>query len=190
MLELVLGRIIDAATGHLILFQDETWQPMSGVISCGHEIETSWLLCEAAEVLGDEALLARTRAAALRMAEGVLAGGYDAVNGGIYYEEHADGRLDTVKEWWGQAEGVVGLLNAYELSGRDEFLEAALQTWAFIDAHVIDRVVGEWRTRVTREGEPIAGLARVDFWKCPYHNARAMLEIVGRVRRIQAQSQG
>ena len=190
VLELVLGRIIDAATGHLILFQDETWQPMSGVISCGHEIETSWLLCEAAEVLGDEALLARTRAAALRMAEGVLAGGYDAVNGGIYYEEHADGRLDTVKEWWGQAEGVVGLLNAYELSGRDEFLEAALQTWAFIDAHVIDRVVGEWRTRVTREGEPIAGLARVDFWKCPYHNARAMLEIVGRVRRIQAQSQG
>ena len=186
LLEIMLGRIIDAETGRLILFQDEHWRPMSGVVSFGHEIETSWLLCEAAQTLADDALSARAAAAALRLAEGVMKRGYDAVSGGIFYEESPDGHLGTDKEWWVQAEGVVGLLNAYELSGRGDFLEAALQTWDFIDAHVIDRVVGEWRTRVTREGEAVPGFAKVDFWKCPYHNARAMLEIADRTRRLAA----
>ena len=193
LLEIMLGRIIDAGTGHLILFQDEHWRRMSGVVSHGHEIETSWLLCEAAEALAGgsaaDALSARADAAALRLADGVLARGYDVANGGILYEISADGHLNADKEWWVQAEGVVGLLNAYQLSGRTEFLDAALRTWDFIDAHVVDRVVGEWHTRVTREGEPIPGFARVDFWKCPYHNARAMLEIAERVRLLGAEGQ-
>lgn len=189
LLEIMLDRVIDAETGHLTLFQDEQWRPMSGVISYGHEIETSWLLCDAADTLADEALSARANAAGLRLADGVLKRGYDAANGGFLYEESPDGHIDTQKEWWVQAEGVVGLLNAFELSGRDEFIEAALRTWDFIDAHQIDRVVGEWYARVTREGNPIPGFARVDFWKCPYHNARAMLEIAERTRILVAQGQ-
>ena len=190
VLEIMLDRIIDAQTGHLILFQDERWQPMSGVISYGHEIEASWLLCEAADTLADDAVSTRVRAAALQMADGVMELGYDAANGGILYELSPDGHVNTDKEWWVQAEGVVGLLNAFELSGREEFLDAALRTWDFIEAHVIDPVVGEWRTRVTRAGEPIAGFARVDFWKCPYHNARAMLEILERTQQLRtAQAQ-
>jgi cellobiose epimerase len=189
VLEIMLDRVIDAETGHLILFRDEQWRPMSGVISYGHEIETSWLLCEAADTLADDTLSARANAAAMRLADGVLEHGYDAANGGILYEESQDGHLDTDKEWWVQAEGVVGLLNAYALSGRGEFLDAALGTWNFIDAHQIDRVVGEWYTRVTREGDPIPGLARVDFWKCPYHNARAMLEIAERTRKLATREQ-
>jgi mannobiose 2-epimerase len=186
LLEILLVRITDAATGHLILFQDEHWRPLSGVVSFGHEIETSWLLCDAADTLADEALSARARAAAMRLADGAMKHGYDAVNGGFLYDEALDGRVDTEKEWWIQAEGVVGLLNAFELSGRAEFLDAALLTWDFIDAHVIDHAVGEWRTRVTREGAPIPGFARVDFWKCPYHNVRAMLEIAERTQRLAA----
>ena len=160
---------------------------MSGVVSYGHEIETSWLLCEAADALADASLSARADAAALRLADGVMKRGYDASNGGIFNEESPDGRLDTDKHWWVQAEGVVGLLNAYELSGRSEFFDAALQTWDFVDAHQIDRVVGEWYTRLTREGELVPGLDRVNFWKCPYHNARAMLEIAERTRILAAE---
>ena len=89
---------------------------------------------------------------------------------------------------WAQAEGVVGFLNAYGLVGRDEFLRAALQTWDFIDAHQIDRVGGEWYSRLTREGEPIPDLDKVDFWKCPYHNTRAMLQIAERARTLVAGS--
>ena len=184
VLAIMLDRIIDSDTGHLILFHDERWRPMSGVISFGHEIEASWLMCEAAEVVGDDSLTARTQAAAVRLAYSVLAAGLDRANGGIYYELAPGGELDTQKHWWVQAEGVVGFLNACQLSGRGEFLDAALKTWDFIDAHVIDRGLGEWHNRVTAQGEPIPALNLVDFWKCPYHNTRAMLETAERTRTL------
>ena len=184
VLEIILDRIVAARTGHLILFQDERWQTMSGVVSYGHEIETSWLVCEAAGTLADGSLSARVDTVAMRLADGVLAAGYDRPNGGIYYEASPEGRIDTTKHWWAQAEGVVGFLNAYGLSGRNEFLGAALKTWDFIDAHVIDRVLGEWHSHVTRAGEPIPDMDKASFWKCPYHNTRAMLEIAERARTV------
>jgi mannobiose 2-epimerase len=65
---------------------------------------------------------ARADSAAVRMADAVLAGGYDAELGGVYKELTPDGHLDTTKDWWPQAEAVVGFLNAYRLSGRAEHL--------------------------------------------------------------------
>jgi len=90
LLELMLDRILDAQSGHLILFFDEHWRPMSGVISYGHDIETSWLICEAAGVVGDPALTSRAQAAAVKMADAVLADGYDAELGGVYTERTAE----------------------------------------------------------------------------------------------------
>jgi mannobiose 2-epimerase len=185
LLELMLDRILDAQSGHLILFFDEHWRPMSGVISYGHDIETSWLICEAAGVVGDPALTSRAQAAAVKMADAVLADGYDAELGGVYTERTAEGYLKTDKEWWPQAEAVVGYLNAYQISGREEHLAAAIKTWDFIDAFVIDRRDGEWYTYVSREGVAAPGLTKVDFWKCPYHDARAMLEIMERTHQLE-----
>ena len=181
VLELLLDRFVNPKTGHLILFCDEGWHSLSRDISYGHDIETSWLLCEAAETVGDPALIARAEAVALRMAGAVLSEGYDAERGGVYNDRLGDGHLNTDKDWWPQAEGIVGFLNAYRLSGRDEFAEAALRTWDFIDSCVIDHAAGEWYSRVSREGVPESGLAKADFWKCPYHNTRAMLETMDRI---------
>lgn len=181
VLELLLDRFVDPQTGHLILFCDQAWRSLSKDISYGHDIETSWLLCEAADLVGDPALLARAETVALRMAEAVLAEGYDAERGGVYNDRLGDGHLNTDKDWWPQAEGIVGFLNAYRLSGRDEFADAALRTWDFVDSRVIDHTAGEWYTRVSREGVPEPGLTKADFWKCPYHNTRAMLETMDRV---------
>ena len=181
VLEILLDRFVDRQTGHLILFCDEDWHSLSKDVSYGHDIETSWLLCEAAETVGDPALIARAEAVALRMAEAVLAEGYDTERGGVYSDRPGGGHVNTDKDWWPQAEGVVGFLNAYRLSRRDEFAEAALRTWDFIDSRVIDHAAGEWYSRVSREGVPESGLAKADFWKCPYHNTRAMLETMDRI---------
>ena len=181
VIEILLDRFVDPESGHLILFCDESWRSLSKEVSYGHDIETSWLLSEAAELVGDPVLIARSEGVALRMAETVLAEGYDADRGGVYNDRLGDGHLDTDKDWWPQAEGVVGFLNAYRLSGREEFAEAALRTWEFISACVVDRAAGEWYTRVSREGVPVPGLTKADFWKCPYHNTRAMLETMDRV---------
>jgi mannobiose 2-epimerase len=183
LLDLFLSRIVDPSTAHQILFFDERWRARSERVSYGHDIETSWLLCEAAGILGDVELRGRAEALAVRMADAVLVEGFDREFGGVYNDFDA-GHLDTDKDWWPQAEAVVGFLNAYRLSGRGEHLEAATRTWDFIDRHVLDHEFGEWYTRVSREGSPDLAPTKVDFWKCPYHNTRAMLEVVERAAHL------
>jgi mannobiose 2-epimerase len=181
LVELHLARILDPATGHLRLFFDERWTPVSRTISYGHDIEASWLLVEAAEVTGDRALVERAKAAAVVLARATLADGADARHGGVFAERHEDGRLDDDKHWWMQAEAVVGFLNAFALTREEPFLDAAERAWAFVERFLIDRIHGEWRWRVRRDGTPIPGLPKVEPWKCPYHNSRAALEVSDRV---------
>ncbi|MGD0166113.1 MAG: AGE family epimerase/isomerase [Gaiellaceae bacterium] len=183
--EILALRIRDAKTSRLILFLDRDWQPLSQAISYGHDIEASWLLCEAADVLGDAALRKRTHEIALAMAESVLEEGYDREHGGV--SDAIDHHSEVLgKEWWPQAEAVVGFLNAFELSGREAFLDAAEKSWDFIEKHVIDRDYGEWYYRVSPEGQPELELPKVSPWKCPYHNARAALEVIERAKRLCA----
>jgi mannobiose 2-epimerase len=181
--QILAFRIRDEKTNKLILFQGRDWKPLSDAISHGHDIEASWLLGEAADALGDEAIGERTKTIALAMADDVLAEGYDRAHGGV--SDAIDHHSPVLgKEWWPQAEAVVGFLNAFELSGRDDFLEAALKSWHFIEEFVIDHGYGEWYYRVSPEGRPELDLAKVSPWKCPYHNARAALEIIERTNRL------
>lgn len=183
LLEIFLDRILDPATRHFILFFDEDWQPRSQKISFGHDIEGSWLLVEAAEILGDYALLIRTRLAAIQMAQAVCDEGLDA-DGGLMYEANPTGILDTDKHWWPQAEAVVGFLNAWQLSGQQHFFEAAERSWAFIENRIIDHQNGEWFWLVSREGAPDLRQDKVGPWKCPYHNSRTCFEVMERLDEI------
>ncbi|MGZ4461480.1 MAG: AGE family epimerase/isomerase [Gaiellaceae bacterium] len=183
LIEILVGHIRDERTDHLILFQDEGWRPLSRAVSYGHDIEASWLLSEAAALLGDDRYRHDIDAVALRMAERVLDEGYDREHGGIFNESAPGGELDSNKDWWVEAEAVVGFLNGFQLSGRARMLDAALETWRFIEAHMVDRVHGSWFSRVSREGSPHEEMPKVDLWTCPYHSARAALEIIDRTGR-------
>ncbi|PAP76000.1 AGE family epimerase/isomerase [Rubrivirga marina] len=179
LVETFLDHIVDPETGHLGLFFGMDWTPLSADVSFGHDVEASWLLDEAAAVLDDAGLAARVRPVALRLARLAREEGLDA-DGGLFNERGSDGRLDTDKHWWPQAEAVVGFLNAYERTDDDSFAEAAHRTWAFIQRAIVDRDGGEWFFRVDREGVPYREEDTVGPWKCPYHNARACLEIMER----------
>jgi cellobiose epimerase len=180
LIEIFLDRIIDPATQHFILFFDEEWRPRSEKISFGHDIEGSWLLYAAAEILGDPSLLKRVREAAVKMAQAVYEQGLDT-DGGLFNEADATGIIDADKHWWPQAEAVVGFLNAYELSGQQHFLDAAKRSWAFITRSIVDREHGEWFWLVSQSGIPCTDHYKVDPWKCPYHNSRACFEVMERI---------
>jgi mannobiose 2-epimerase len=185
LIEIFLGHIIDPATHHFILFFDEEWRPRSEKISFGHDIEGSWLLCEAAQILGDEAVLTRVRAVAVKMAQAVYEQGLDT-DGGLLYEADPAGIIDSDKHWWPQAEAVVGFLNAWQLSGEQHFRDAAERSWAFIEEHMIDHEHGEWFWLVSKAGVPGAGQDKVGPWKCPYHNSRTCFEVMERMDAMKA----
>jgi mannobiose 2-epimerase len=176
-----LDHIIDPKTHHFGLFFSETWQSRNRIISYGHDIEGSWLLCEAAEVLGEASLQTEVSRAALQMAEAVYQEARED-DGSIIYEAEPGGKLHDFREWWAEAEAVVGFFNAYQLSGDDKFLQASILAWKYIENHLIDKVHGEWYRTVTRQGLPVPGRL-VDFWKCPYHNGRACMEIWERIKQ-------
>ncbi|WP_238654185.1 AGE family epimerase/isomerase [Paenibacillus piscarius] len=183
LIETMLDHILDADGRHFHLFMDEAWRVKSAHISFGHDIEGSWLLYEAAEVLGDTALLERTRKVALSMAEAVLAEGTEP-DGGIWNEADLNGFIDKAHEtrdWWPQAEAMVGFYNAYQLTGNLRFLQAAENSWSFIDNYIIDHKLGEWYWGVDASLQPLASAPKVSAWKCPYHNGRACFEMIRRL---------
>lgn len=186
LIEVTMTHIVNPATFHFNLFFDEEWQVKSDVISFGHDIEGSWLLYEAAEVLGDHELIERVEQVAIHMAQAVYEKGLDT-DGGLFNEQDGAGHLDDNKHWWPQAEAIVGFLNAYEMTGKDYFFEAANRSWRFTDSYMCDKVNGEWFWMVSRDRVPSLTQAKVDAWKCPYHNSRACFEVMERLDRLMLQ---
>lgn len=187
LVELMLTRIPGKDGRHLQLYFREDWTPRSDRYSYGHDIEANWLLCEASRVLGDAELNKRVKQAALSLADSCLAEGVDA-EGAVYNEGGPEGLSDRGREWWQQAEAIVGFANAYQLSKDKRHLAAALRCWDLIRRRFVDAQGGEWHKAIGADGAPLAGQPKLSFWKCPYHNARACLEFSARLRAIAAES--
>ena len=164
--------------GHLRLFFDMAWNDLSRSVSYGHDIEASWLIWEAAEALGDEVSLMRARPIVLALAETARREGMNAA-GAFSYEKGHDGHLDPDGEWWEQAEALVGFINAWQMTGEANWLEAAEQVWAYTKAQYGGGGTSEWtwyaasapKDRIYKAGQ------KAGMWKCPYHNGRAMIEL-------------
>lgn len=181
MIRIIADRIILPDTPRFGLFYDMDWNLLDPIVSPGHDIEGSWLLWEAAEILGDKPLETEMKALALRMAECVLQTGIDPADHGVYYEFHDENLPCKEKHWWPQAEGVVGFYNAYQLSGDTRFLDAALKTWEFIQSKIIDREYGEWIWGIDENGKRI-NKEKAGPWKSAYHNGRACFEMLARLK--------
>ncbi len=182
LFSMVVRHIIDPRTHHLILFLKDDWTPISDEVSYGHDIELSWLLVEAAQVLGDHAAIAQARAIAVDMARVTLAEGVDP-DGGVLSEGGPKGVTNGNKEWWPQAEAAIGFLNAYQISGDLRYLDASRHSWEFIEAHFVDRVQGDWFNLLKRDDTPLK-LPKVSLWKCPYHSGRSCFELMERVHEL------
>lgn len=165
--------------GHLKLFFDNSWKCGYDIVSYGHDIEASWLIHEAALVLGDEEVIERIEKLVPSIVEAASEGFSPAE--GLIYEKSGD-EVDRDRHWWVQAEAVVGFFNLWDHFGKQEGLENALLTWEFIKTCLIDRENGEWFWSVRADGAVNRDDDKAGFWKCPYHNGRMCMEIIERTR--------
>ena len=177
LIHVFLEKIIDPQTSHLILFFDKDWTVRSEIDSYGHDIESTWLLCEAAEVLGNKELQEKVEEVALRISDVTLKEGL-AENGGMYYEKEGD-HIQEQFDWWPQAEAVVGFFNSWQITGNEKYLNQSVKSWKFIKDYIIDKNNGEWFWGVGSGLTPLNG-DKVGPWKAPYHNSRMCLEMMKR----------
>jgi mannobiose 2-epimerase len=178
-IDVMSNKVLDQNTWHERLYLTMDWQNQRDIDSYGHDIEFSWLLVEAAEVLGDETVLEDARRIAVNVAAVQLDQGTDS-KGAMMYEKSGDHLNDNL-EWWPQAESVIGFLNAWQISDDRKFLDAAVRTWEWIKIYMIDREYGEWHRNVHPDGTPVKGRVKADQWRCPYHNSRMGFEVMTRI---------
>lgn len=178
LVELFLERFI-SEKGHLHLFFDQSWNLKSNRCSYGHDIEGSWLLHDAAKATDNEGLVSRCRKAAIKLTEAAIEGLDE--EGGLMNEGDTHGVTDRDKHWWPQAEALVGFLNAYQISGDRTYYIKAERSWEFIESRLVDAEHGEWHWMWDRTGKINTKEDKAGPWKCPYHNGRAMLEMMSRL---------
>ena len=178
LVEIFLDKIIDKKTSHLKCFLDKNWNSTSTIDSYGHDIESSWLLYEAANLIGDSALLTRVRETSIKIAD-AAAEGLQTDGSMIYEKDLSTGRINSERSWWPQAETIVGYMNAYELTGNRKYLDNSINCWNYTKNHFIDNISGGWFSTVSESGNAGRG-DKAGFWVCPYHNGRMCLEIIER----------
>jgi len=179
LLRTIEKHFINTETGHLRLFFDENWTEKPDVISYGHDIEAAWLLLQCAEISEDETLIGNYKKYAVQMAD-VTKEGLDN-DGGLWYEfDPKKNELIAEKHWWVQAEALIGFYNAYELTGKKNYLDIVFRNWDFIKKLLIDTKNGEWFWGIYRDNSLIEK-DKAGFWKCPYHNSRSCIELINRI---------
>ncbi len=184
IINIFTDHILNPETHHLDLFFDMDWTRQAGRLeSYGHDIECSWLMHEAALVLGDTDVLAKIEPIVQMVAKASEKG--LRPDGSMIHEANLDtGHVDDDLHWWVQAENVVGWFNLYQYFGDEAALDNAERCWNYIKTQLIDYENGEWHWSRHPDGTLNTVDDKAGFWKCPYHNSRMCLEIIERSDHI------
>lgn len=210
IIELIFERMVDPATGCGISMFASDWRPLANqqlgtvwgsdrfepagkppeITSYGHNIELAWLYLHAVEVLawggagagagpGD-----RVRARVEPLFRHTAERGVDREHGGLFVEGPRDGEAsDCDKEFWQQAEAMVGFLDAWLLLRDERYLEAFRLVHDFVFRHLVHRTLGEWHALASREGKVLRSYLG-HSWKICYHTVRATCLVVEKLRKI------
>lgn len=157
-------------------------------VTPGHDIETAYLLLEAAHVLGmekDE----ETHRIAKNLTDHTLETGWDEEAGGFYdigYYFPGDQELTIVedtKNWWAQAEGLNTLLIMSDLYPNDphNYFEKFLKQWEYIQNNLIDHEHGGWYDSGLDKEPDSRTDPKAHIWKGNYHTIRSLLNCVERL---------
>ena len=180
LVNVIFKRIVDPNTHHLNLFFDKAWNSSLKIESYGHDVEAGRLLWEALTELKDQELQDRYKAEVIAITDTTINEGLSA-DFGLNYQKK-DNILETDKHWWPQAELMIGLLNAWQMTGDQSYLEIIPKTWDFVKKNIAAEN-GEWYWG-RKADNTIMKDEKGGIWKTPYHNGRFCMEFIERIDKI------
>ena len=177
LLDIFFDKIENPETHHLGLFFDNAWNVQGSAESYGHDIEASWLLLESAQILGECDMLVKAGSHTLAIAKAALEGLQK--DGSMLNDSRSDGSFNSDRDWWVQAETVIGTLYMWKFHGVSSGLELSRHAFDYIMTHIRDYDRGEWIWSIRADGSRNFIDDKAGFWKCPYHNSRMCLVAAG-----------
>ncbi len=171
LIHLIIERFIDKNNFSCLHRFTEDWEMLPNEDWAGHNAECSWVLCEAAKSIDDIELIKKTEDLAVKMMDKVVEIAEDKIHGGYFNAIEAEKPLENSKSWWPQAEVVLGLMNAFKITGNEKYKHLALKQSDYISQKFISDK-GEWFAELENLGAPRKGTPLVFFWKSMYHTVR------------------
>ncbi|MCK5456870.1 MAG: AGE family epimerase/isomerase [Melioribacteraceae bacterium] len=202
VIDLIFDKMVDPKTGTGISMFTNEWKPIANVeldtvwgrdrfdedgkntdiTSYGHNIELAWLYLHAQDVLGIPREKSLDRV--IPIYEHTFKNGIDWKYGGIYVEGERNGQAtELTKEFWQQAEAMVGFLDAYQLTNDSRYLDAYKNIHDFVFTKIINWDQGEWFALSEENGDLIWNYMGTS-WKVFYHTVRGTCQIVDRMKKL------
>ena len=200
----VVRDIMVTDPGYLLLYFTADWTPVTGStldeiagenlwfsshVTFGHDIETSYLLYEAAEALGNHE--ERTTKVIKQLTDHTLQKGWDEENGGIYdkgkyFKTDSMVIIDEKKAWWGEIEAFNSMLLLHSLYPDDEmdYYGYFLKQWEFLKNYQIDHEYGGWYNGALDTNPKSKTANKAHPWKTTYHNSRGMMNCINILRKL------
>lgn len=202
VIDLIFDKMVDPKTGTGISMFTNDWKPIANVeldtvwgrdrfdedgkttdiTSYGHNIELAWLYLHAQDVLG----IPREKSLdkVIPIYEHTFKNGVDWKYGGIFVEGERNGEAtEQTKEFWQQAEAMVGFLDAYQLTNDSRYLDAYKNIHDFVFTKIINWDQGEWFALTEENGDLIWDYMGTS-WKVFYHTVRGTCQIVDRMKKM------
>jgi mannose 2-epimerase len=151
--------------------------------SAGHNVEFAWLLMHALGVMGEG--IEAYRDVILKQLDHAVQNGIDWQYGGVYTEgPHVGGVTGDEKEFWQQAEVLIGMLDGCLQFGDEKYWQAYENVHRFVMDKMVNHAVGEWWPLMNREGTERIWTHMSHSWKVNYHTIRSMVQSIKRLDRL------
>ena len=182
ILDIFADKIYNPELHRQEVFFDREYNSILDLHSYGHDIEASWLIDRAVQVIDEDgAYQKKMNPITSDLSLNILNNAFD---GSSLAYECEKGVVRTTRAWWVQAETVIGFINGYmkDSEHAGAYIDAAEACLNYIEEYFIDHRDGsEWYSEVEEDGTVNENMPMVNQWKCPYHNGRMCIEIINRL---------
>jgi mannobiose 2-epimerase len=162
---------------------ERNWTPIleggAARVSYGHDLENIWLLADAMRTVdqSNAPLMDLYR----RLFAYSTTHGFDESRGGFFSSGPFNAPADQQQKiWWVEAEALVSALTMFELTGDAQYADVFARTWRWVNEHQTDWTHGDWFQEVLPDGKTRG--VKADAWKAGYHNGRALIECLERLK--------
>ena len=171
----LLDRVYNPGKRRMDVFFDGDFRPLLDMQSYGHDIEGSWLIWDSAATFIRPEGQEPWRKMCLDLLESATERAF--TDHGLDYET-VDGVTNRSRDWWPQAEAMLGFEFGWRMTGDPVWLSRLRTQWEYVKRVIVDpREGGEWYYAAGEDGTPSVKPV-VEEWKCPYHNGRMCLRLM------------